>query len=644
MDIQDQSHSQLTLHLMAEPPKHAVPPSLLTNEDMYPTQNDRYYGARRRDRASPSTFSLWLPELCASVLVLAMLSAVVGTVRSNQDKPLPQWPYNLSINTLISIYFTILKAAMCFVLSGGLGQLKWAWFEQAAHPLDDLAKFDNASRGPWGSAVLLCRLRRRTFLPSIAAVVIILATILDPFGQQIIRFYSCSIRAYSQNATIPRMTQLDGGMGFHIGALLDSIGADMQNAINLGIYQAAPSVVSFDCPTGNCTFTSRYGSTGWCSRCANITDQVEMVEVPAPNEYQLASVNVTLPSTNLTAILGSGGAMLSFGTRQGPMGTIVQLLLGTDTTTTNHEPDAWGAAGYGAAECSIFHCLRTYSTSVDNGQLHETIESEAYAWGEASTSSAGASNSPHSSSTDTGIFQTSIDVSCLNASEAADLRSHGYVFSSDTPWLAYNLSTPATSTAGNSNSTGSGDIAIRPACLYQADAITARSIAYYLAQHFQGTVVAAPGAMVGPAHLQSIYRDGNVSFASVDATFTRLANAMTLYGRGQPAAQAEPAIGEVYAADTCVRVQWAWVVFPAALVVGMLVFLAVAAGRVSRGRELGRQEYKTSVLPLMVHVVERKGDHRREGEGEGIHGIEDLARRLVVRLERGEKGWRFREE
>ncbi|KAK3323760.1 hypothetical protein B0T19DRAFT_486078 [Cercophora scortea] len=523
MDIQDQSHSQL--HLMAEPPRHAVPPSLQTSEDTaYPTQNDHYYSEKRRERASPSTFSLWLPELCASVLVLAMLAAVVGTIRPHQDKPLPQWPYNLSINTLISIYFTILKAGI-------------------------------------------------TFLPSIAAVVIILATILDPFGQQIIRFYSCSIRDYSQNATIPRMTVLDGGLGFHIGALLDSIGADMQNAIHLGIYQAASSVAPFDCPTGNCTFTSRYGSTGWCSRCANITDQVEIVAVPAENEYQTAPVNVTLPSTNLTAILAEGGAMLSFGTRQGPMGTIVQLLLGTNSTgtTTSYEPDAWASANYGAAECTIFHCLRTYSTSMDNGQLHETIETEAYAWGDEDTSTSTPSTSPHNplSSSNTGTYKTSIDVSCLNASEASFLRSQGYIFSTtNTYWLAYNLSTPLTNnnndnSSSNSNSntttTTQSPIPIRPECLYQTDATTTRSIAYYPPNLFDGTVLAAPGAMIGPAHLQSLYRDGNVSFASVNSTFSRLANSMTLYGRGQPSAlTTQPAIGEVYAADTCITGRFRW--------------------------------------------------------------------------------------
>jgi len=108
----------------------------------------------------PSIFQVWWLELLSCLIVIGMLFAVVGTLSPHQGKPLPQWPYNLSINTVISIYFIVIKAAMLLVLSEGLGQLKWNWFEQA-RPLNQLNQYDSASRGPWGCLVLLPTLRGR---------------------------------------------------------------------------------------------------------------------------------------------------------------------------------------------------------------------------------------------------------------------------------------------------------------------------------------------------------------------------------------------------------------------------------------------------------------------------------------------------
>ena len=71
--------------------------------------------------AYPSTFGLWWREGLASLVTLAMMGAVVGTILPHQDKPLPEWPYWISINTVVLIYFIILKAVMACVLSKGLG-------------------------------------------------------------------------------------------------------------------------------------------------------------------------------------------------------------------------------------------------------------------------------------------------------------------------------------------------------------------------------------------------------------------------------------------------------------------------------------------------------------------------------------------
>ena len=54
-----------------------------------------------------------------------------------------------------------------------LGQLKWLWFTRPKKPLMDFVAFDEASKGPWGSLLLLIKgrlvsvfMRRRTNIES----------------------------------------------------------------------------------------------------------------------------------------------------------------------------------------------------------------------------------------------------------------------------------------------------------------------------------------------------------------------------------------------------------------------------------------------------------------------------------------------
>jgi hypothetical protein len=60
----------------------------------------------------------WLEILCCFLVIGASL-AIVATIYPYRDRPLPQWPYNLSINSLVSIYVVVLKAAMLLVLAEG---------------------------------------------------------------------------------------------------------------------------------------------------------------------------------------------------------------------------------------------------------------------------------------------------------------------------------------------------------------------------------------------------------------------------------------------------------------------------------------------------------------------------------------------
>ena len=109
---------------------------------------------------SPEKWSSnWTLELLSCVLSLGFLVAIIVVLVSYDGKPIPDWPYGITLNALVSVLSTFMKAATAFAVAEGLSQLKWSWFTRR-NTLSDMALLDAASRGPLGAAMVLFR-----FLP-----------------------------------------------------------------------------------------------------------------------------------------------------------------------------------------------------------------------------------------------------------------------------------------------------------------------------------------------------------------------------------------------------------------------------------------------------------------------------------------------
>lgn len=119
----------------------------------------------------------WWEEVTACVTSVAALLALFATLFVYSNRPSPDWPSWMSLNTIVAIYVAILKTAVLVVATAGIGQLKWSWFHRAVRPLSDLAKYDAATRDPYGACVLLCRLRSKHLLTSAGALIVILCLV-----------------------------------------------------------------------------------------------------------------------------------------------------------------------------------------------------------------------------------------------------------------------------------------------------------------------------------------------------------------------------------------------------------------------------------------------------------------------------------
>jgi len=445
----------------------------------------------------------------------------------------------------------------------------------------------------------------------------------------------------------------------------------MQNAIHQGFYQAQPLTAPFTCATGTCTFPAKYGNAGWCNKCRDVTDRVVRVDYRLRSSngsfFNTTLTNYTLPlpsdvtdrfQPNITVRALPGGTMRVRAFPRG-MGTTIQVLFGAEdfnASSSNahlYVPDSWMRKNRGAAECDISPCTQTYSANVAIGQLNETREIEAIEWGENIQTDGYRCN---------GIYQSSIDVSCLNGEEKTALTNAGYKIEPRTTWLAYNFSDLVSTNPDLycwKNSTG---IFIRPQCVYQLFNPTMLSMSTYFQRLFPNNndvedIFFHPYGPQGGPLAESIFQGGNVSYRSVEALFKRVVDSMTMYGRihGQKLGVelSDPVVGQVWVTSTCVRVQWVWLIYPAVLVVMLFVFFIMSVWSARMGGELGRQNYKTSVLPLMFHTVERQGAAGSGGNAamyqDGSGGIlqtkEEIEREAELRvvLGKGEGGWRFKE-
>lgn len=103
----------------------------------------------------------WWWELGSLFLSVACVGAIVSVVSLHNGQPQPEFVLQgITLNAFVSVLAAVSKAALILPISEAIGQLKWYWFQDGA-PLWDFQVYDAASRGPWGSFLLLFKSRCR---------------------------------------------------------------------------------------------------------------------------------------------------------------------------------------------------------------------------------------------------------------------------------------------------------------------------------------------------------------------------------------------------------------------------------------------------------------------------------------------------
>ncbi|KAI0387902.1 hypothetical protein F5Y04DRAFT_274755 [Hypomontagnella monticulosa] len=393
---------------------------------------------KTKDKIISTRGSSWNWEIGALFLSLSSLVALIVLLVCNDGHP--QWNGFLSLNTLISTLGTISRTSLGFAISSCLGQAKWNWFKRRPDNIIIFDRFDDASRGPWGSLWLIIGLKTCNWV-CIGAVVTVILLGFEPFLQAVIS-YSGQMGPSTNSSSIQvgRSEALNVGLYF-ISALdktqqiplppsnmtvtlepfsfLPDIG--MQAAFSDGLYNSSkevPQSASFVCPTANCTWPI-FASMAVCSGCNDVSSHVQRGAIHGTNlgsldlplmhgeddyiTYYLPRLNLTNPSGSFEILgidydnawhnLYSSDAYMSATTITDPQLTLSfqhlkTMITAVEVLRASEEYEAgnltWDETPILATECALYFCVNIYQSKVERSILTERIVAS---WAERNMSS-----------------------------------------------------------------------------------------------------------------------------------------------------------------------------------------------------------------------------------------------------------------
>ncbi|KAI1118103.1 hypothetical protein F5Y14DRAFT_297331 [Nemania sp. NC0429] len=220
-------------------------------------------------------FKDWFWEFGLAMVSIASTVVIVVILAVENGRALSGWHFFIAPNSLIAIFSTIAKSTLLVSVASCLSQLKWIYFTDSSRPLYHFEVFDEASRGPWGAAVLSCIVHIRAKLALFGSIITIVALAMEPFTQQILAFPS-RVVASNNPASFGVGIAYDSGIGLLktrtvFGLPIES---KMQGAIMSGLYNTeAP--VKVQCPTGRCTWPP-FTAMALAAQCSNVTQSTKI--------------------------------------------------------------------------------------------------------------------------------------------------------------------------------------------------------------------------------------------------------------------------------------------------------------------------------------------------------------------------------
>lgn len=602
---------------------------------------------------SANILKVWKWEIFNCALAIGMLVSMYSILLHYDGRRIPDWGTAINLSTLIALMATILRTMLAFVVSEIIGQAKWDHFAGGARPKDiapvrrliETSRFNEASQGMLGAVKLLPTIiRDPATLTAVMVMIVSLGT--GSFVQQAIQTQSCQFAVDSAHASLPVTRNISGKSTRFSDVFAAASSALAPDSEDVG------SPISVGCLTGNCTFQNPiggvYSTLGMCSSCVDASSLITSTEpqcrqdmdckqfitkVTLPNgmsDYDITQSPITLPHetpdydikgshTHWTELLVSPTGDLDWadGLVSQNMKALSQWALENVTILApNLLPTSSGDSGFIAVPCTLYLCLRSYTSEVRSGKLDEVLVGTTPALPDVVDYPNEDLQKPVFYRKNNGIEMAIRDLKAVKS----PCFVNGTVWTKDKQTSTLNLQRVVLAHAvvpepGGASRLEFEDIIAPAECIYSVDPYAL----YDLLQTMAGTTFNGScsvfvlrddqiGAWYSPDLIEcsekfwltSFLNENEMTAANIikrmQAFADRLSNKMRMGFLNEP----ETVSGQVLQMTVCSRIHYSWLAFPAVLVALTSGLLAWTMFRSTR-RQGRVMVWKTSILPFLFY-------------------------------------------
>ncbi|KAI0842302.1 hypothetical protein F5Y06DRAFT_259489 [Hypoxylon sp. FL0890] len=558
----------------------------------------------------------WWWEILAIILSLACMCGLVVLLAKIDNLPLQSWWLPIEPNSLVAALITVAKASMMVAVASCIGQLKWRHFTIRPRTLADLQLFDNASRGPWGSALLLWSLsfRVRVLVTFGFALITIVALGMDTSAQQVLTFplresplNNASIVLGVANMYNSKGFLADTTYGSNIWVPNSDLFALEAAIINGAIGPASKPYFTCPEPANRCEWDS-FTTLGVCPTFADVTDVAVPTCSPEDNEGNL---NCTYSFPGILDFDNSSALVMSYNQEN---------LGGAGPTTMVFQSQFTQSNSAFSARLGSFMAVNVssnvYPTMTHSGLVPPPVQvySGTFSW---------------CAQTFRNVTGTQTDVNATSRlSESLTFNSASRSDDGYTDSGQINNTMGAHYYSYVSNSTG---------LLYNVSEMAVFTLPSYLHTLLSATVK------------HNIYRDDvgpenqllEMGFAlqhlDLENVITGIAETLTNQIRSSNPGDnynASTITGKAYFKETYIHVRWGWMSLPLAEVV-LTAFLLGLSIAITRKQPL----LKDSVTALLISRLYGWSDDELDVSGALTQEkLDDLAEKITTKLEVGDVG------
>ncbi|KAF6827084.1 hypothetical protein CMUS01_09144 [Colletotrichum musicola] len=322
--------------------------------------------------------------MLSNLLALGCIAAIAIILSLHDEKPLPDWPALISVNSLAAVVTAVFKASLIMPVAEGLAQLKWNWFR---HPrkLADIVLFDDASRGPWGSLLIIKQLPRpqKAIVAGMGCIITIAALAIDPISQAMIEHRTCYLTREPSDlelANVPRANYYTACPTSLLTQVSYSIDPIMEAALNKGLIdpEETETQIKAQCSTDNCTFTQGndgyfFSSLAMIHFCQDVTDRVVK---NSTDTWHLKGSTLQLAQSSDMVMLSIAETPENYNDDQRPFLSFDILM------ATFPDPECKKGCGLTltiaplAVQCRLDPGVKRYKGEITNGIYRETEDKE----------------------------------------------------------------------------------------------------------------------------------------------------------------------------------------------------------------------------------------------------------------------------